>query len=263
MRDSPFPTFEISDPQLEHDGIRHVTVFSPALGRRADCTLWVPSSERPPRLIILLHGVYGSHWAWTANGGAHVVAAELIRRRSLGPIVLAMPSDGLLGHGSGYVDQRAGNFERWIVDEVPALASLVAGVDATQPIGVVGLSMGGFGALSIGARHGHRVAAVAAMSAITHFEQMRRFVGSLDLYEDLDAPRSVLASILDHRDVLPAIRFDCGSSDLLIAENRELHEALDAEGITHEWHEFEGTHDWAYWRARLPDALAFCVDVLS
>jgi enterochelin esterase-like enzyme len=38
---------------------------------------------------------------------------------------------------------------------------------------------------------------------------------------------------------------------------------LAVEGIAHEWHEFEGSHDWEYWRARLPDALSFCLHSLS
>ncbi len=259
MTRPPFPTIEVSDPALERDGLRQVTVFSPALDRRADCTLWLPPSGPPEHLVVLLHGVYGSHWAWAAKGAAHVAAADLSATGTARPFALAMPSDGLFGHGSGYVDHAAGRFERWIVDEVPVLASLAADADLTGPFAVAGLSMGGFGALSIGARHGDRVVAVAAMSSITDFAQMPTFVGPLDRYGDLEAP-SVLTSILEHRDELPALRLDCGRDDLLIEENRELHAALHNAGIEHEWHELPGAHDWGYWRAGLPDALRFCVD---
>ena len=80
----PFPTIEISDPQFERDGLRHVTVFSRALGRRADCTLWMPEladADGPLPLVVLLHGVYGSHWAWAWSGGAHETAQRLISSR--------------------------------------------------------------------------------------------------------------------------------------------------------------------------------------
>jgi S-formylglutathione hydrolase FrmB len=167
---------EVSDPRYEHDGLRHVTVFSRALGRRADCTLWAPpGASGPLPLVVLLHGVYASHWAWSASGGAHVAAAGLIESGAA-PFALAMPSDGLFGHGSGYLDQPTGGYERWIIEEVPLLASLVIGTDPAAPLGLVGLSMGGFGALSIGARHGGRVAAAAGMSSITDFDQMALFV---------------------------------------------------------------------------------------
>ena len=39
-----FGTVEISDPRFEGEGLREMTVRSPALGRRADLTVWV--SER-------------------------------------------------------------------------------------------------------------------------------------------------------------------------------------------------------------------------
>ena len=35
-----------------------------------------------------------------------------------------MPSDGLWGDGSGYVPHADADYERWIVDEVPAAAAL-------------------------------------------------------------------------------------------------------------------------------------------
>ena len=49
------------------------------------------------------------------------------------PCLLAMPSDGLFVHGSGYLDHAGGRFEQWIVEEVPLLASIV-----TERVEVVG-----------------------------------------------------------------------------------------------------------------------------
>ena len=46
MSERPFPTVEVSDPSLERDGLRQVTVFSPALDGRADCTV---CCRRPAR----------------------------------------------------------------------------------------------------------------------------------------------------------------------------------------------------------------------
>ena len=48
------------------DGIHHVTLKSAALHRRADISFYVPPEAKVEKLplVILLHGVYGSHWAW-------------------------------------------------------------------------------------------------------------------------------------------------------------------------------------------------------
>ena len=63
--------------------------------------------------------------------------------------------DGLWGDGSGYVGHAGGaDFERYVVEEVPACAAeAVPGgaVGPGSPLFIAGLSMGGFGALRIGA----------------------------------------------------------------------------------------------------------------
>src|SRR3546814_9999884 len=69
-----FRTVELSDPGIDPTGLRFMTVKSAALGARADISLFVPDcvaglADVP--IVILLHGVYGSHWAWEI-GRAHV-----------------------------------------------------------------------------------------------------------------------------------------------------------------------------------------------
>src|SRR5438045_628198 len=118
-----FRTIEISDPRFEHDGLREITFKSPSLRGRADVTLWLPPNAEATAdlpLVLLLHGVYGSHWAWTRSGGAHRMAGALIEQNEIPPMALAMPSDGLAFDGSGYVAHPDRDFERYIVEEVPA-----------------------------------------------------------------------------------------------------------------------------------------------
>jgi hypothetical protein len=69
-----FQTIEVSEPALENENLRYVTVKSRALGGRGDVTLWVPPSAEIDTVLILLHGVYNSHWAWSCKGGVHRIA---------------------------------------------------------------------------------------------------------------------------------------------------------------------------------------------
>lgn len=256
---SSFVTTELSDPRFELEGLRHATVFSPALGRRGDVTFWAPPGAKGPLpLVILLHGVYGSHWAWTAKAGVHRTAAALIDAGELPPMALAMPSDGLFGLGSGYVTHTAGDFRAWILSETPELASTALdAVSPEAPLSLAGLSMGGFGALLLGARNGDRVRAVAGLSSITDFSQMRFFVGDISGYDVADDDRSVSDAILANRDCLPAIHFDCGDTDPLIEPNRALHAVLEAAGIEHSYTEHPGGHEWPYWEGHIGAALQF------
>lgn len=260
---SPFCTVELSDPRFERDGLRIVTVKSPALRGRGDLSVFIPKGLAPDArgvpLVILLHGVYGSHWAWTQKGGAHRTAQQLIDAGAIPPLVLAMPSDGLWGDGSGYVPHRGQDFERWIVDEVPTAAALAApAVTKQSPVFLSGLSMGGYGTLRLGARHAAKFWALSAHSALTRFEQMRDFVA--DAVPDFDGGAEDLAAVdalIRARDVLPPLRFDCGTADRLLPANRELHAALLAAGVPHTYEEFPGGHEWSYWEYHLRDTLCF------
>ena len=252
----PLVPVELSEPEYEVDGLRHATANSRALRRRADVTFWAPPSRADGRddatplpLVILLHGVYGSHWAWAYKAGAHRAGAH---------VALAMPSDGLFGLGSGYVRHRGGDFASWILDEVPWLAAqALPGVDADAPVALAGLSMGGFGALLLAARHPDRVRAAYGMSSITDFAQMRLFVGDTSGYDIDESDRSVLDACVAAGRTLPRIGFDCGTADPLIEPNRALHANLDAAGIDHRYTEFDGGHEWTYWSTHLRDALTF------
>ncbi len=257
-----FRTVELSDSAYEYEGLRTVTVKSAALGRRADVSVWVPETEPIGTLLILLHGVYGSHWVWPLKAGVHRTAQRMLAAGEIAPMVIAMPSDGLSRDGSGYLTHAsAGDAERWIVEEVPAVARLAApALRADAKIAIAGLSMGGYGALRLGAKYAGRFVAISAHSAITEISEMERFVEE-PLSDYLEyAPREELSALYwlrKHRERLPRLRFDCGVDDELIAGNRQLHAALEADDIAHEYQEFSGGHEWPYWRQHVERTLRF------
>jgi S-formylglutathione hydrolase FrmB len=259
---SPFRTLEQSNPALTPPGLRFVTVKSAALGQRADLLLFVPPQTAGLRnvpLVMLLHGVHGSHWAWAFQGGAQRTAQRLIDEGAIPPLVLAMPSDGLWGDGSGYVAHARQDFERWIVEEVPAAAIEVCeACSATSPLCIAGLSMGGFGALRLAGKHPRRFLAAAGHSSITEAPQIDPLLAeNRAAWSTAPADLSVLQALRTARAPLPPLRFDCGRNDPYIAANRQLHAELQAAGIAHEFAEHEGGHNWDYWALHLEDTLRF------
>jgi putative tributyrin esterase len=246
------------------EGLRFITVTSEALRGRADITVWLPegfeSLEELP-LTLLLHGVYGSHWAWALNGRAHQTAGRLIAEGHIRPVGLIMPSDGLWGDGSGYVSHPDRDFERWIVEEVPWAARqlLPKGLRNRTPLSIAGLSMGGFGALRIGAKYGRDLfTGISGHSSITDFAQMKLFTKEpLDRYGAPFEDRSVFDAMPRNRENLPPLRFDCGTEDPLLFDNRELHDRLEWASIPHVYEEFPGGHEWPYWERHVADTLLF------
>lgn len=243
------------------NGIHHVTVKSAALRRRADISFYVPQelqAEKLP-LVILLHGVYGSHWAWLYKGGAHQVLERLIREENLPPMMLAMPSDGLWGDGSGYVRHRDVDYASWIVDEVPEAAATIDARSQEAPRFIGGLSMGGYGALRLGLLNPEKFVGISAHSSITDVPpQMQDFVEeALAEFELTETEPLAVIDCAKMSSLLPRLRFDCGTEDVLIEHNRKLHRDLETEGIPHVYEEFPGGHTWEYWNEHLADTLRF------
>jgi putative tributyrin esterase len=211
-------------------------------------------------VVVLLHGAYGSHWVWAFRGGVHRIAAAMIAGGVVEPMVLVMPSDGHWGASSGYFTQPWADYESWILDEVVTCATeQLPGVGPRSPLFLAGLSMGGFGAMRLGAKHAARVSGVSAHSAITHVDELVHFAepGSRLPPAPSAGEADVRHWLLRQRAELPPLRFDCGSADPLCLANRRLHAVLTAARIPHEFEEHPGGHDWTYWSARLPDTLAF------
>jgi len=259
---SNFRTVELSDEAFENDGLRFLTIKTKNLKGRGDICLFIPKMEE--KLIdipiyILLHGVYGSSWAWAMKGGAHMTAKRLMDKGDIGPAIIAMPSDGLWGDGSGYLSHQEKDFAQWIVSDVPeAIIETITGATKNSPLCISGLSMGGFGALMLGGQFPHKFKAISAHSAITKFEQMANFVEEpLELYDVRDTEKNVIDIIKKQQDYLPAIRFDCGIEDNLLEANRTLHREMSALNINHIYEEFEGGHEWPYWQKHLESTLRF------
>ncbi|PQJ80641.1 alpha/beta hydrolase [Polaribacter porphyrae] len=265
---SKFRTTEISDPRFESNNLRHITVKSKYLKNRGDITVFVPDGESLNNLpiVTLLHGVYGSHWIWSQKTGIHLQLKTWIENGEIEPMIIAMPSDGLWGDGSGYVPHLNANFEKWIVDDVPnAVIELIPQANEQSKLCIAGLSMGGFGALRLGIKYFTKFSAVSGLSSITVIDEMKLFVEEeLENYHQKDKENeSVFETILKNQENLPPFRFDCGKDDVLIEGNRKLHQQLKNLKINHIYKENEGKHEWMYWETHIKETILFFNDTLK
>lgn len=243
--------------------IEFITVKSNALKKRADITVFNPLKNnieaKSLPIVILLHGVYCSHWAWAMKGKVHETAQRLISEGKIKPMVLVMPSDGLFGDGSAYVPQKTENYEKWIVEDViEVVKEQILQVDESSPVFLAGLSMGGFGALRLGAKYPNIFKAFSGLSSITHFDQMKQFVSDFDALSAVAQEKDgVIDWMLKNKTELPPFRFDCGSEDILIKENRKLHADLIQNNVPHIYQENSGEHSWEYWTEHISETLEF------
>jgi len=257
-----FRTIKFSDPKFETGGLRHVTVKSNALHKRVDATIYIPEQAKQKKsipVVVLLHGLYGSHWAWCLTAGAHLSLQRLIDQESIGPYVLVTPSDGLWGDGSAYVQHTSENYEEWISSELPGLIKQeIDCVDESSSFYIGGLSMGGWGAMWVGLRHPDVYKAISAHSSITNINQMKQFVEEdWSKWIASHEIHSIEDLILNQKNKDQAFRFDCGTEDDLLPANRALHKTLVDAGIPHTYEEFSGAHEWPYWEEHVIDSYRF------
>ncbi len=257
----PFPSADVALTSSP-DGLHDVTVLSPALGRRGDVTVFTADTRAgsgPLPLLVLLHGVHGSHWSWARSGRAHEVLAGMVATGLVPPMVLAMPSDGLFGIGSGYLGRDGEDAERWVVEEVPRAAALVEPRIDPDAISIAGLSMGGWGALRLAARHPGRYRAAVGMSPLTRLSQVAGYAPDAlrALHEPPVDDTDLAAALIARRDALPPLRISCGADDALLPDVRALRDALTSAAILHQYAETPGGHSWGVWNEDLRATLLF------
>jgi putative tributyrin esterase len=260
-------TIEVSDPAIPAEGLSFLTFYSPALDGRGDVTVFAPppKSEHPIPVVLMLHGVYGSHWSWFLQGDAHHTAIKLTDAGRIRPMLLAAPSDGLFQDGSGYLRHSGQDFEAWIVEDVlEGLRASFPCIGPDSPLFITGLSIGGYGALRLGAKHVQLFRGISAHSAITRIEEMSDFVlQPFPFNQSTTRETDLLGWMSGNWDKLPPLRFDCGTRDPLLKSNQALHRELQARMIPHEYAEFEGEHNWEYWRTNFASSLLFFEDILT
>ncbi len=118
----------------------------------------------------------------------------------------------------------------WIVDDViEVMKEQYQEITDESPIFIAGLSMGGFGALRLGAKYPTVFKAFSGLSSITHFNQISEFVADFEqLKHDALEQDSVLEWILENKETISPFRFDCS-----------------------------GGHTWEYWSEHLAKTLLF------
>jgi diacylglycerol O-acyltransferase/trehalose O-mycolyltransferase len=149
-------TEEVSDRQVD------LTIASPAVGSEVKVRLLLPKGYRtgeskPLPVLYLLHGCCDTYVSWTRSTDIVKLSAGL-------NLLVVMPDGGKAGFYSDW--QTGPAWERFHLTELPALLAQTYG--AGEPRAVVGVSMGGLGALGYAARHPGMFRAAASFSGIVH-----------------------------------------------------------------------------------------------
>lgn len=241
------------------------TLMSSNLKKQVSYNVVLPSTygsdNRKYPVIYLLHGAWGGYNDWNSKSSVAAYTAPT-------DFIVVMPdSNG----NSWYNDSPGlGNVESFITDELRKdVEKNFRTLTSRNGRAIIGLSMGGYGALHLATEHNELFCAAASLSGAvgwgTATFDKNLLTMAKDLYptetESNYSKDALLPSVLKHLKngtyEGPSLYFDCGKEDFLIKSNQELEVALLSKQIPHEYSEFDGAHTWTYWDGHIRDAFQF------
>ena len=160
---------------------------------------------------------------------------------------------------SFYADMDMGiNYFQYVSQELPMLCRNLFNLsDKRENNYIMGLSMGGYGAMKCALTHPENYAGVAAFSAVTDIQNWvdistgsERKEYAAIFGQDLKVPdHSNLRSLVDKVDpkTFPKVITYCGEQDFLYDQNVRFSNLLKDKGFDTEFFHWEGEHNWVFW----------------
>lgn len=227
-----------------------VAVYSPSMDKRVQTLVISPdkiSGTTPLPVIYLLHGYGGNHTTWLN------IKPELPAIADRGGVLFVCPD----AVNSWYMDSPVRTSSRY---ETFITAELIPYIDSHYPVirdrsgrAVTGLSMGGYGAMTLAMKHKELFGAAGSTSGgldirpfPRHWE-LNGLLGEQYEYPEVWEAYTPIQMIprLENGDL--AIIIDCGYSDIFRDVNEAFHRKLLEYGIAHDYYQRPGGHNFDYW----------------
>lgn len=265
----PRVTCELPDSPRLVGGVvlRDVIFRSKALNRDMSYRVYLPMYIAPGKrlpVVYLLHGAGNNFHEWSNYSDVSRFAASSFA----GGLVLVMPEGN-----SSYYTNSVGNPKQRYEDYISK--DLIADVESRFPViaasggrAVVGVSMGGFGAIKLALDYPFLFAFAGALSPaldppsrpfslkrpLQWFYYRSTFGpwGS-DILHRNDPFRVVKSTSPDH---IPHLYFTCGDRESLLGPDTAFATLLARGHFDYEFHIVPGGHDWNQWNAQLPPLFA-------
>ena len=223
--------------------------------------------DRPPKTLILLHGLTGTDTDWLYGGVAQEMAIQY-------NLAVFMPTAG----NFFYLDRGypGGNYGAFVGEEFPAYVRKTFGYCTDREDTLIGgLSMGGYGAIHTALAYPETFSACIALSSALRIHaiakdendgvmpaaMLRDVFGDPKTLESSDRnPEVQIRRALETGAPLPKLYLACGTEDALIRPNRDFHAFLARAGVPHRFEEGPGVHNWTFWNEYLPKGLEWTLE---
>lgn len=231
--------------------------FAESLGQNTHVTVLLPTvhdevtdarrvRQGPPPVLYLLHGAGGDSTSWARR-------SSIERYAEAHGIAVVMPEVGL----SFYTDEAHGyGYATYVAEELPAVVarSFVVATEREDTF-IAGLSMGGYGAMTIALNHPERFAAAASLSGAldlgaAHWRDRDPRVRDRVWGEALPSVNQLPVELVATGDVarFPRLFVGCGDDDDLYDDSVAFVRAAERAGanLTSDFVAGYG-HRWDFW----------------
>ena len=229
-----------------------IEVMSVKMGRTIKNTVVLPAQytekKNPIRffpVVYLLHGAQGSYRDWPKKADLRSLASQY-------GVIIVCPD----GQDSWYFDSPIDpkfQFETYVVYELRNyIETHYRTLNHSKYRAITGLSMGGHGALWLAWRHPDIYGSCGSMQGgvdIYNFPnrwKVNERLGEFESNKEVWREHSVM-SLVPTLEPGQNIVIDAGKNDIFIEANNALHEALDKQGIPHDYTVRPGKHSWSFW----------------
>jgi S-formylglutathione hydrolase FrmB len=248
----------VDNPRLAPGvAMQDVHFFSPALKREMVYRVFLPANHGDKKLsvIYLLHGSGGTFRDWSNYTDVAKLGTGLL-------LIMPQGDDSYYVNAAERPDDR---YEDYIVNDLMAdVAQRFPARSDREGRALIGISMGGFGAINLAFHHSEQFIFAGGISPAIDVPRrpfsLQRF-GQSRRYRVLFGPngsetRQKNDPFFEVRTAdpakLPYFYLSCGQHEGLLAPNREFAALLDHYHIRHEFHSLPGGHDWNRWSTELP-----------
>lgn len=233
------------------------TIWSEVLQMRT--TLHVVTPKEPlkqqpgGKVVYLLHGLSDCSEAWYGNAQLTMLADDY-------NLTFILPE---VQRGF-YIDMAYGlNYFTYISEELPKICETLFQIPTgRENTYVMGLSMGGYGALKCALKCPERYAGCGAFSAAcilqdvvemgkeTNEREMRAILGmNYELFAENDLKEIALEC--EKKNTKPDIFMTCGTEDFIYHMSVEFRDFMKEVSIPFTYREWEGVHEWYFWNKSL------------